>query len=283
MYSADFVAGCAELAILLEVSATPKPGNVDRTHDFDDLQYEHFLASAVGVSPVFRQAASQQDQIGTLILHAVEASTQWQNAGNCHFGAILLLVPLCMAAGQSSSLEQLENRVTNIVENTSSIDAVQFYKSFQHFRVRVDEHAVLNVHDPASLQAIVDKNLTLFNIMQMSSPNDTIAAEWTEGFQRTFYGAQLIKQYIASGLSFNDAIIRLFLTMLSKFPDTHVRKKWGEATAREVSQEARSVLEQGNTAEFDEELIRRRINPGTTADLVIGSLFIVLLGGIDID
>ena len=43
MYEADFIAGSAELAMLLEVSATPKPGNIDRTHDFEDMTYEHFL------------------------------------------------------------------------------------------------------------------------------------------------------------------------------------------------------------------------------------------------
>ena len=30
----DYVARSAQLAMLLEVSAYPKPGNVDRTHDF---------------------------------------------------------------------------------------------------------------------------------------------------------------------------------------------------------------------------------------------------------
>ncbi|MGZ4931339.1 MAG: triphosphoribosyl-dephospho-CoA synthase [Halobacteriota archaeon] len=279
MYSEDFITGCAELAMLLEVSATPKPGNVDRTHSFEDLQYEHFLASAVGISPVLRQAASQQDQIGRLILNAVKASTQWQKAGNCHFGAILLLVPLCVAAGQSDSLDQLKSRATYVVANTSCSDAVQFYKSFQCFHVRVNEHAALDVYDPASSQMISDKNLTLYKIMQASSHNDTIAAEWTEGFPRTFYGAQLIKQYADSGLNPNDAIIRLFLTLLSKFPDTHVRKKWGENIAREISKKARLVLEYGDPADFDEDLIERQINPGTTADLVIGSLFIALLGG----
>ncbi|MDD1720457.1 MAG: triphosphoribosyl-dephospho-CoA synthase [Euryarchaeota archaeon] len=279
MYDEDFIAGCAELAMLLEVSGTPKPGNVDRTHSFEDLRYEHFLASAVGISPVFRQAASQQDRIGDLILSAVKASAQWQRAGNCHFGAILLLIPLCMAAGQSDSLNELKSRAAHVVENTSSSDAVQFYKSFQCFRVRVDEHDTLDVYDPASLQMISDKKLTLYAIMQLSKRNDTIAAEWTEGFPRTFHGAQLIKQYTESGLNLNDAIIRLFLTLLSKFPDTHVRKKWGEDIAHEISKEALLVLEHGNPADFDEDLIRRHINPGTTADLVIGSLFIALLGG----
>ncbi|MGZ4918835.1 MAG: triphosphoribosyl-dephospho-CoA synthase [Halobacteriota archaeon] len=38
-------------------------------------------------------------------------------------------------------------------------------------------------------------------------------------------------------------------------------------------------MEYGDPADFDEDLIERQINPGTTADLVIGSLFIALLGG----
>ncbi|MGZ7132554.1 MAG: triphosphoribosyl-dephospho-CoA synthase, partial [Halobacteriota archaeon] len=71
MYDPDFIAGCAELAMLLEVSATPKPGNVDRTHDFEDVTYEHFLASAVGTFPVFKKAASARHGIGGLILDAV--------------------------------------------------------------------------------------------------------------------------------------------------------------------------------------------------------------------
>ncbi|MGZ4949216.1 MAG: triphosphoribosyl-dephospho-CoA synthase, partial [Halobacteriota archaeon] len=57
------------------------------------------------------------------------------------------------------------------------------------------------------------------------------------------------------------------------------RKKWGENIAREISKKARLVLEYGDPADFDEDLIERQINPGTTADLVIGSLFIALLGG----
>jgi len=33
------------LSMLLEVSANPKSGNVDRGHDFPDMRYEDFLVS----------------------------------------------------------------------------------------------------------------------------------------------------------------------------------------------------------------------------------------------
>ncbi|MFC6728106.1 triphosphoribosyl-dephospho-CoA synthase, partial [Natronoarchaeum mannanilyticum] len=46
----------AELALLLEVAGTPKPGNVDRKRDLPDLRFEHFLAGAVGAQDGLRAA-----------------------------------------------------------------------------------------------------------------------------------------------------------------------------------------------------------------------------------
>ena len=55
----DYVSRCLQLAVLLEVSAYPKPGNVHRTVDFEATKYEHYLASAVALMPHLRQAADQ--------------------------------------------------------------------------------------------------------------------------------------------------------------------------------------------------------------------------------
>src|SRR5665647_1011970 len=114
MYETDFIAGSAELAMLLEVSATPKPGNVDRTHDFEDVTYEHFLASSVGLFPAFTKAASKGHNSGDLILNAVKARATWQRAGNCLFGAILLLIPVCTGASRSSTISELRTNVKKI-------------------------------------------------------------------------------------------------------------------------------------------------------------------------
>ena len=56
---ADYIARCLELAILLEVSGYPKPGNVHRTADFSSTTFEHYLASAVAITPSFKKAAEQ--------------------------------------------------------------------------------------------------------------------------------------------------------------------------------------------------------------------------------
>jgi len=51
------VAADAELALLLEVSTTPTPGNVDRERDLPNLRFEQFLAGAVGARPGLAAAA----------------------------------------------------------------------------------------------------------------------------------------------------------------------------------------------------------------------------------
>ena len=48
-----------ELAMLFEVSAYPKPGNVHRTRDYPGTRFEHFLASAVASRSSFEIAAEK--------------------------------------------------------------------------------------------------------------------------------------------------------------------------------------------------------------------------------
>ena len=81
----------------LEVSGTPKPGNIDRDHDYEDTKYEDFLAAAIGVYPVMEKACGRAG-VGELVLEASEESTAWQPGGNTHFGAYILLFPLIKAA-----------------------------------------------------------------------------------------------------------------------------------------------------------------------------------------
>ncbi|MDP6641398.1 MAG: triphosphoribosyl-dephospho-CoA synthase, partial [Nitrososphaerales archaeon] len=53
------VMNAAQLAASLEVSATPKPGNVHRNADYPSTRFEHFLSGAVALGPAISSAASQ--------------------------------------------------------------------------------------------------------------------------------------------------------------------------------------------------------------------------------
>jgi len=83
--------------MILEVSATPKPGNIDRDHNYTDTRFEAFPASAVGVYPILEKAAISDSGVGELIHKSVTESSKWQSGGNTHFGAFILLIPLVMA------------------------------------------------------------------------------------------------------------------------------------------------------------------------------------------
>ncbi len=272
-----YIARCAQLAMLLEVSAMPKPGNVDRNHDFDDTKYEHFLASAISAGPIFERAAIAKKGIGSFIRELVEESARWQSGGNTHFGAFLLLVPLVMAAGNDGV-----KSVTKVAQATSAEDAIEFYQAFRCIDVHVSSVKQLSIDDPNSVNELRRRGLTLYDLMNISAKYDAISHEWISGFQRTFRGASVLEGKLRE-MNMNDAIVFTYLTLLSERPDTLVQSKFGVEKAIQVSEKASQLIENWDLdaiRDFDEELIREGINPGSTADVVIGSLFIALLGGV---
>jgi triphosphoribosyl-dephospho-CoA synthase len=254
----------AQLAMMLEVTAYPKPGNVDRCHDYPDTRLEHFLASTILVRPVFEKAEAGEGSVGQLIKDAVRA-TNVHSGGNTHFGAFLLLIPLLMGKTLKGAQE--------VIEQTTVDDAVTFYEAFALTRVRLNDHFELDVNDPHTLAALRKRGLTLKDVLTLSAPRDMVAREWTNGFALTDTGAQLLKAHGCGRAS----IVAAFLELLATEMDTFVIKKHGEEVAREVLQHAREVKEGlQSMAAFDETLIARGINPGSLADILIASIYLAL-------
>ncbi|PXF50584.1 MAG: triphosphoribosyl-dephospho-CoA synthase [Candidatus Methanophagaceae archaeon] len=287
----DQVARSAQLALLLEVSAYPKPGNVDRTHDFIDTSYEQFLASSVAVYPVLREAAMRKGRgVGELIRKGVEESVKWQHGGNTHFGALLLLIPLAMAAGASDSCATpvLKYRASEIMRNTDVEDAIELYRAFPVAKVRVRRDvAELDVMNEASLEEIRNKQLSLFDILSISAPYDLISRELVGGFEKSFRYAALIADFIRDKrLQLNDAITHAYLNLLAEEEDTFVKMKFGADKSRYVKERAKGIVDRGyrreELEEFDHELIKAGINPGSSADLIAAALFIAILQGLKV-
>jgi len=303
----SYIVRCAQLAMAYEVTATHKPGNVDRCHDYPDTTMQHFLSSAIGVYPAFEHAAAG-GKIGECIYQAVEESMKWHKGGNTHFGAFLLLIPLISAAGKmgvgmediinsklsdfSLFLPLLRETAAGLVQHTDTEDAVNLYRAFNIGGVKVadlSKRAVtgLDVNSPDSVDVIVENGVTLFDLMQISQGYDTIAKEWVDGFKLCFSTADSIASSMKD-MSFNDAISFAFLRLLASRPDTFIQTKFDHDTAVMVSRKASVVLDEfidGNREhlkEFDLYLLGCNMNPGTTADIVIAALFILLLGGMRI-
>jgi len=307
---AQHVSECLQLAMLLEVSAYPKPGNVHRTADFSDTRYEHFLASAVAVGEFFRKAALRgllvgqgklklsEVGLGRIIRDAVAKVSSRVKGGNTVLGTIILLSPLAAAAGMTLyknkgiHVQALRRNVQQIVESTTSLDAVSLYEAIEKAKPGgLGTAPELDVNCPSSKTEILKRGISLFEVFRIAASYDSIAAEWTRGYTITF---DLGYPYFVSELrrtgDFNIATVHTYLKILSRVPDTLIARKVGKAKAEEVSREAEKVLELGGLTtaegkrrlmELDEELRKsgNRLNPGTTADMVSSVLAVGVLNG----
>jgi len=279
----------AELALLLEVAGTPKPGNVDRRRDLDDLRFEQFLAGSVGSAAGLRLAA-EGAPIGEAFDHAVAGMSR-QSGGNTQFGCLLLLTPLVSAAAAG---ELTREAVRERCRATTVEDAVDFYRAFEHVDVAVGDPPEgaddLDARRGSDAEpALREREMTLWDVMNLSAdPDDgvpdTNAAEWVEGFPRTFDAAESILNDDGPVL---DRAARCFLRQLAAEPDTLVWTTHGEETAREARERAETTLaavERTGSLDPAEELARafvdEGINPGTTADRVAAALFVALERGL---
>ncbi len=276
----------AQLALLLEVAGTPKPGNVDRHRDLEDLRFEQFLAGAVGAGKGLELAESG-DPVGTAFERAV-AGMAGQEGGNTQFGCLLLLVPLVRAASDGDLSRE---GVRAVVEATTVEDAVGFYRAFDRVDVAVGEPpedaAALDVRrGTAAAPTLRERELTLLDVMALSAepredhPGDGNAREWVDGFPRTFAAAERI---LGDDGPVTDRAARAFLSLLAQEPDTLVAVDRGLDVAYEVMERAGSIDDDLDATEaLADEFVHRGINPGTTADLTCAALFVALERGLSV-
>ncbi len=275
------VAQNAQLALLLEVTSTPKPGNVDREREYADLRFEHFVTGAVGAYDGLAIAGGG-GAVGNAFERAIAGMSN-QQGGNTQFGAILLVTPLAVAAAGGKLTQETASAV---VAETTVEDAVGFYRAFDHVSVAVDDEPpekldlpdVRRGSDAAS--ELRERGLTLADVMAESAAVDGLAAEWTDSFPRTFETAERILNGDGSA---SERASSAFLELLSDEIDTFVVTQHDMETAEEVKRRAQAALDgEQSVQELAEEFVEREINPGTTADIIAGGLFVALEKGLEI-
>ncbi len=327
---ADDVMRAAQLASALEVCGWPKPGNVHRTSDFEDATFEQFIAGSIALGPAARAAALQgykaglgkikvdMIRVGKLIRDAVREEKLWHKGGNTHLGTIMLLIPLSASAGYTTakwgSIESqgLRESVGKIVRSTRPEDAADMYDAI----IASGASGLGGIDDPKGPPSIFDKDarsklvergITLYDVLEYSAGWDNIARELTTRMQVSFELGYptLTKIYRETG-SLNKAVVYTFLKILSEHPDSFIARKVGLTSnisdirkaaergfnkAVEVSRKAREILSLGGpltdegleaTWKLDRELRSQggMMNPGATADLTASSLMIAILLGL---
>jgi len=274
--SPDRIAQLAQAAMLIELSSDPKPGNVDRCHDFSDIGFYHFILSAVCAYPIFRAAACGKACFGKLLLKGVKSWKEWNINSNTHFGSLILMIPLAMAAGKPGDLR---HNLSEVLKGTTTEDAVDFYDAFALAGARVSDVKEFSLKDANAIENLRKQKMTLLDLMRLSKDHDLIASEWSSDYERSFRLGDLLREMVPRW-GINTSVVRTYLAALAEKPDSLVQAKFGLSKAADVSSRAKKALEDStleSASKLDLELLAEDVNPGSTADLVASALFISLL------
>ncbi|RLG71072.1 MAG: hypothetical protein DRO23_12480 [Thermoprotei archaeon] len=294
-------------SILLEVSATPKPGNVHRYHDFPDTKYEHFVVSAASMHKPLIDLASKtyhkvakgeisRLDVGKFIFECVSYAKKWYVGGNTNLGTSTIFsieVPALICTKLLSKTydpKKVSLWAIQIAEKTTIEDAIFFYKAIRvanpSYLGRVVEAQIPDVFDPLFEKKLKENRKTLWDVWKHSSTWDIVSENCISGLKTVIEGFYAIDKYLSILRNWNLAIISAYLELLSKYGDSLVLRKHGGKVQEEISEEAEEVLnalisdvKKGLVLlkQFDEKLYRRKINPGSIADIIAGSIMLALL------
>ncbi|GIW90931.1 MAG: triphosphoribosyl-dephospho-CoA synthase [Pirellulaceae bacterium] len=264
---------CITLACLLEVTV-PKPGNVHRAADFEELTFLDFVVSAVITGQALSQAGTAG--VGKAIRDAVYRTHAWVGR-NTNLGIVLLLGPLAAVPDG----EPLHAGIGKVLQGLTPRDAHYVYEAIRAAGSRsLGRAAQWDVYDQAPDN--------LLDAMRLVAGDDLIARQYVTDFAVIFqHGVPWLLEGLGHGWTLSQAIIHTHLRLLAAHPDSLILRKCGRPVAEEVSQRASRVLESGLPGDesYERELAEldfylrcdgQRRNPGTTADLIAATLFVLL-------
>ena len=305
------IVGLGQLSLLFEASS-PKPGNVNRTACFSDMDYRNFLASASLLSRGLYESATKgvalargniepsEVNLGDLIHICVKDSLTGVNQTNTILGSILLYVPLIVATAASLvevprfSVKRIRQYSQSIIDHTSVADATNLYRAFKLTRpggsmIKEDSewsdiHRRYDFDNPKAIENLVEDEVSLADLFKMSSQVDEISNEWSNGFQRILGEALPYLSKVSTQLDdLEEGIVRSFVWLLAQRPDGLIVKKAGRKRAKEIQLLAKMTMKNWSEEEGPEnlivsldEILRKEgnlLNPGTTADIVSAATF----------
>ena len=251
-----------------------KPGNVNYLSGHRDTVNDDFIKSFEVTSDII---SLPNLSLGQRIYKCVE-STKEAIDNNTNLGIILL----CSVFIQSL----LENEKHSISE---AIKAVIMNASHQDV---TDMCSAISLADPGGLGSHESydvrsrPNISLHEIMSLSSNYDQISNQYSTYFADIFnFIIPTLHNSMNKIKDAKYAISYSFLKILEKYPDSHITRKYGHKIAKKTSNEASDLIKilDGDTRHeswgknlmsLDKHYKMTRVNPGTTADLLVVSMMI---------
>ncbi|HEX3342870.1 MAG TPA: triphosphoribosyl-dephospho-CoA synthase [Pseudolabrys sp.] len=265
------IAGAFENACRDELDA-PKPGNVHVFANGGRLGVKDFERSAAAAAGPL---TAPGQRVGARILGAVEATAAAVET-NTNLGIILLCAPLAAAAETLS--HDLRSSLSQPLRTLNRDDAELAFKAIVRASPaglgRAERH---DVFAPATG--------TLREAMAEAADRDRVAQQYVTDFADVFeLGEPLLVATLASSADRRLATLVTYLGFLAAFPDSHIVRKYGLTVAAQTREQAgplaamarkASRLEDvlANVLIWDAELKKANVNPGTSADLTVATLF----------
>ncbi|MGH8777993.1 triphosphoribosyl-dephospho-CoA synthase [Paraburkholderia sp.] len=258
---------------------TPKPGNVSVQSAGHGMFAAQFVASAQAAADALVACGVP---VGARILDAV---TRTHEAVGCNtnLGIVLLIAPLAAA---------LENIAPPLTADhwRAATGHVLARLSLDDTRLAYRAIALANpggLGDAPEQSVHAAPSIGLRDAMTLAAARDSIARQYANGFADVFdTGLAAVRDAPSNAPSV--VTLHVFLTFLGGRPDSHIVRKHGEALAQSVTLAAREhhaqwlhafPTGQHKTAAapldaWDADLKARAINPGTSADLTVATLFV---------
>jgi triphosphoribosyl-dephospho-CoA synthase len=258
-------------ACLAELDAL-KPGNVHRFAPGHGMSVADFERSAeVSAGPIAMRGA----RVGARVREAVRA-TRSAVGQNTNLGIILLCAPLAAAADiEGVPLRAAVARVLNGLDQADAADVfAAIVEADPGGLGRADRHAV---HAPVTS--------TLREAMAEAADRDRIARQYVTAFEDVFsLGLPALRAAALRQDAPRWRTLEVYLAYLAALPDTHIERNFDAATAEAIRREGAEMREAYLAASdpsamlekllaFDAALKARGINPGTSADLTVATLF----------
>ena len=258
-------------ACLAELDA-PKPGNVHRFAPGHRMEVEDFVRSAeASAAPIALRGA----RVGARVRAAVDATLKAVGQ-NTNLGIILLCAPLGAAAeAQDTALRPALARVLDDLDQGDAADVFSAIAAANPGGLgRAARH---DVNAPPTV--------TLREAMAEAAGRDRIARQYVTAYEDIFsFGLPALA---AGRLQYADvrwSTLAVYLTFLAALPDTHIARKSDMGVAEAVRREAAGWRDAFAAArdpeeiadsllDWDAALKSRGINPGTSADLTVATLF----------
>ncbi|WCS25801.1 triphosphoribosyl-dephospho-CoA synthase [Methylobacterium sp. NMS14P] len=256
-------------ACLAELDAL-KPGNVHAYAPGHRMVLGDFVTSAdVSAPPLARPGAG----VGARVRDGV-AATMAAVGQNTNLGILLLCAPLAVAAEENRT-------VAAVLDTLNGADSEAVFAGIRRASPGgLGEAARHDVADaaPGSLR----------DAMAEAADRDRIAHAYVTGFADVpAIGLAALREARAAGLDPTWCTTAIHLAYLRAVPDSHIARKHGAVAAEGVRREADAALARIDLAArpvdallaLDASLKARAINPGTSADFTVATLFWDALAG----